>query len=206
MIEINKTIPFPDKKYQIIYADPPWEIKKIRRKVRPNQIEMDYPMMPLAAIKDLPICDISATNCVCFLWTIQRYLRSAFEVLESWGFKYQRTITWDKRNGMCLFGFHHRTEFLLFGYRGKLEMYPKRKAFPTLITARSGRHSEKPDVFREFIVPFGEKRIELFARQKTSGWDVWGNEVDMIKEEQMQTRIEFPEPAKQPEQVEMFKE
>ena len=166
------------KKYQIIYADPPWQIKKIQRKVRPNQVSMDYPMMSLDAIKALPIPTISEDNSVCFLWTIQRYLKDAFDVLSNWGFKYQRTITWDKNNGMCLFGFHHRTEFLLFGYKGKIEMYPRRKAFPTMVQAKSKRHSSKPQVFRDLISPFGDTKIELFARQKTPGWDVWGNEVD----------------------------
>jgi N6-adenosine-specific RNA methylase IME4 len=105
------------------------------------------------------------------------YLPKAFEVISAWGFKYQRTITWDKQNGMCLFGFHHRTEFLLFGYKGKLEMYPKRSAFPTIVQAKSERHSSKPQIFRDLIKPFGDTRIELFARQKVDGWDCWGNEV-----------------------------
>lgn len=167
-----------NKKYNIIYADPPWQVKKIKRKVRPNQIKMDYPMMSLESIKMLPIQTISQDNSVCFLWTIQKYLPESFDVLKMWGFKYQRTITWDKQNGMCLFGFHHRTEFLLFGYRGKIEMYPRRKAFPTIVQAKSLRHSAKPQIFRDLIAPFGESKIELFARQKTKGWDVWGNEVE----------------------------
>ena len=57
-------------------------------------------------------------------------------------------------------------------------MYPKRKAFPTLVQAKTDRHSKKPQIFRDLIKPFGESRIELFARQKTEGWDVWGNEVE----------------------------
>ena len=169
--------PFPDKKYQIIYADPPWDIKKIKRKVRPNQIEMDYPTMSLDVIKALPVPSISQDNSGCFLWTIQRYLPFAFDVLTAWGFKYQRAITWDKQNGMCFFGFHHRTEFLLFGYKGKIEMYPRRKAFPTMVQCKTDKHSKKPQIFRDLIKPFGDTRIELFARQKTDGWDVWGNEV-----------------------------
>ena len=168
---------FPNKKYNIIYADPPWKIKKIKRKSRPNQIKMDYPVMELKDIKNLPVKNISKDNSVLFLWTIQKYLKDSFDVMKQWGFKYQRTITWDKGNGMCLFGFHHRTEFLLFGYKGKLEMYPKRKNFPTLINAKSKYHSSKPQIFRELIKPFGDKKIELFAREKTEGWDVWGNQV-----------------------------
>lgn len=176
------TIPYtpnnlPNKKYNIIYADPPWDIKKIKRKVRPNQVEMDYPTMKLEDIKNLKVQNLTEENCVLFLWTIQKYLKNAFDVMQEWGFKYQRTITWDKKNGMCLFGFHHRTEFLLFGYKGKLPMYPKRKTFPTLVEAKSKYHSNKPHIFREYIQKFGDKKIELFARQKVEGWDCWGNEV-----------------------------
>lgn len=174
---MNIEIPLPDKKYNTIYADPPWQIKKIKRSVRPNQIEMDYPTMKLEDIKNLKVQNLTEDNCVLFLWTIQKYLKDAFDVMQEWGFKYQRTITWDKKNGMCLFGFHHRTEFLLFGYKGKLPMYPKRKTFPTLVEAKSKYHSNKPHIFREYIEKFGNKKIELFARQQTEGWDTWGNEV-----------------------------
>jgi len=168
------------KKYQIIYADPPWEVKKIIRKVRPNQVDMDYPTMPLRDICNLgiPLRSYEADDCLLFLWATQAWLPRAFMVMVDWGFKYQRTITWDKGNGMCLFGFHNCTEFLLFGYRGKIEMYPRRKAFPTIVQAKSPRHSEKPQIFRDLIEPFGEPRIELFARQKVEGWDCWGNEVE----------------------------
>lgn len=165
-------------KYDVILADPPWPVKKIKRKVRPNQIEMDYPVMSLEEIGNLPVGSISLPNSVLFLWATHAHLPNAFEVMKKWGFKYQRTITWDKGNGMCLFGFHHRTEFLLFGYKGKLEMYPRRKAIPTIVKAKSFRHSEKPAIFRELIAPFGDKKIELFARVKSEGWDVWGNEVE----------------------------
>jgi N6-adenosine-specific RNA methylase IME4 len=168
------------KKYQIIYADPPWDVHKIIRRVRPNQVEMDYPTMSLTDIENLGIAlrAYMASDCKLFLWTTHKYLPFAFGVVDAWGFKYQRTITWDKQNGMCLFGFHQRTEFLLFGYRGKIEMYPHRKAFPTIVTAKSPRHSEKPQIFRDLIAPFGEPRLELFARRKVEGWDCWGNEVE----------------------------
>lgn len=170
-------IPFPNKKYDVIYADPPWPIKKIKRKSRPNQINLDYPIMSLERIKELPVKDISNENSVLFLWTIQSFLPFAFDVMQEWGFKYQRTITWDKKNGMCLFGFHHRTEFLLFGYKGKIDIYPKRKAFPTCVTEKSEKHSKKPNIFKDLIKPFGDTYIELFARETTDGWDAWGNEV-----------------------------
>jgi site-specific DNA-methyltransferase (adenine-specific) len=175
-----------DKKYNVIYADPPWEVKKIKRDVRPNQVHFDYVTMSIDDIKNMPISDITDDNCVCFIWTTQSYLPYTFEILKAWGFKYQRTITWDKMNGLCLFGFHNRTEFIVFGYKGKIEMYPKRNAIPTIFQIKSGKHSQKPDRIRKAIEVFGEKRLELFARSREGwfsdieyeGWDVYGNQVN----------------------------
>jgi len=164
--------------YDLIVVDPPWNVHKIVRRVRPNQkVELDYKTMSLDEIKKLPIDEIAATNSVCFLWTTHAYLEPAFDILRSWKFKYQRTLTWDKRNGMCLFGFHHRTEFVLFGYKGKIEMYPRRKAIPTIFTGKSSRHSAKPDEFYKMIEPLGEFRLDIFARNNREGWDVFGDEV-----------------------------
>jgi len=164
--------------FSCIVVDPPWEVKKIIRKVRPNQKEkLDYPTMTLDKIKELPIQRIAAENSVLFLWTTNAYLEAAFSVMKSWGFKYQRCLTWDKGNGMCLFGFHHRTEFVLFGYRGKINMYPRRPVFPSVFSGKSRRHSAKPDEFYKLAEPFGDTRIDIFARIKRSGWFAWGNEV-----------------------------
>lgn len=167
------------KRYDVIYADPPWPVRKVLRRSRPNQTkDLDYETMTLDEIKSLAVQNIAKENSVLFLWTTHAFLPDAFSVMAAWGFKYQRVVTWDKSNGMTLFGFHHRTEMLLFGYRGKLEMYPRRKAFPTMVSAKSAKHSQKPDIFRNLIEPFGSERIELFSRKKVDGWDCWGNEVD----------------------------
>ena len=41
------------------------------------------------------------------------------------------------------------------------------------------QHSKKPDEAREKILALmgNLPRVELFARQKTPGWDAWGNEI-----------------------------
>lgn len=90
------------KKYKVIYCDPPWEVKKIQRKVRPNQINMDYPTMKYQDICNLgiPLRDYLDENCYLFLWATQSWLPKSFHVMEAWGFKYQRVITWNKENGM----------------------------------------------------------------------------------------------------------
>jgi len=217
VIEINKTIPFPDKKYQIIYADPPWKYGKwgkgskkcvFNAKVQNIDSPLPYPSMTIEEIKTMNVKDISDANCELYLWTTQKYLPFSFGVIEAWGFKYCQTLTWCKKPmGTGQGGLYcPTTEFLILGRKGHM---PKRTRINTTWweIKREQKHSKKPDFYRDLITQMSEPpRIELFARQKTPGWDVWGNEVDMIKEEQMQTRIEFTEPAVKSEQVEMFKE
>ena len=69
------------KKYQIIVVDPPWNVKKLTHKARPKQTKMDYPTMTLAEIKALQIEKIADENCWLFLWTTQKFLFEAKEVL-----------------------------------------------------------------------------------------------------------------------------
>lgn len=166
------------KKYDIIVVDPPWEIKKIKREVRPNQVKMDYQMLDIKNIKNMKIKSISAENSLCFLWTIQKYLPVSFSILETWGFKYLLTLTWNKNNGMCLFGFHYKTEFVLVGYRGKINLYPKRPAIPSVFSGHSERHSAKPDEFYLMLNALEGNKIDIFARKERYGWDVWGNEIE----------------------------
>ncbi len=77
-------IEFPRKKYNVIVIDPPWQLEKIKKKVRPNQIDMDYGMMSLEEIKKIPIQKITGEKCMVFLWTIDKYLYQSKEILESW--------------------------------------------------------------------------------------------------------------------------
>ena len=170
------------KKYQIIVIDPPWEIKKIRNKQRPNQIEMDYKMMSIEEISILPIARIADNNSYCFLWATQKYLWKAKYILENWGFKHLLTMVWEKTYGksagMPLYGFRWNAEFILVGIKGKKEMFPKTKLIPVVFQAENIKHSEKPQKFYDLITPLGENRIDLFARQKRKGWDAIGDEID----------------------------
>lgn len=175
-------IPFPDKRYQIIVIDPPWQITKIKKKVRPNQVNMDYPMMSIDEIKNLPIQTITAEKCTLFLWTIDKYLFDSRDILESWGFKYHLTMSWDKTNGLAMFGFNRQTEFILVGFRGAHNAYPKRKTVRTSFRVKSTYHSEKPELFYSMLDVLDGERIDLFAKKHrgtlfSKTWDVWGNEV-----------------------------
>lgn len=172
-------IPFPDKKYDVIYADPPWDVKagpgwSSNGKSR----DLIYPTMTLKQIEELPVNSLCAKNCRLFLWTINKYLPDAFNLMKSWGFKFSTMLIWCKNpNGIGLGGtFSLTNEYLLFGHKGKVEALKRHDT--TWFLEKRGRHSRKPDKFRQLIEQtFNGEKIELFAREKTQGWDVWGDEV-----------------------------
>lgn len=171
------------KKYKIIYADPPWRYND--RKCN-GACENHYSTMNIADICSLPIKDIADDNCVLFLWTTYPMLREAMQLIESWGFKYKSIgFQWVKQNKSgngFFFGLGRwtrgNTEPCLIAVRGK----PKRIAnnISQLIFSPIQNHSQKPEIVKSRIVELmGDlPRIELFAREKTVGWDVWGNEVN----------------------------
>lgn len=169
------------KKYQIIYADPPWDSRKGQWTGYAH-----YPTMKIKDICSLPISEIADKNCALFLWTIGCHLESAIEVIKSWGFNYKTiAFNWVKiyKNGNIYSGLGHwvkqGSEVCLLATRGN----PKRvnKGVLQVIIAPITRHSEKPSEVRDRIIELcGNRtpRIELFARQKVDGWDCWGNEVE----------------------------
>jgi N6-adenosine-specific RNA methylase IME4 len=167
-----------NKKYKTILADPPWDIGEMRmKKSRPNA-ELPYPRMKTQAIKDLDVKSLADENCNLFLWTTHTFLPDAFEVIKSWGFKYHCLLTWDKTNGIPCWGFKRKTEFVLYGYRGKITVNQTGKFIHTLFTEKLTTHSKKPNIFYEILESnTPEPRIELFARNKRNGWDTWGNEL-----------------------------
>lgn len=169
-----------EKKYKTIVIDPPWPLTFVQRKVRPNQTSMPYPTMSLKDIENLNISNIADENCKLFVWTTQRYLPDTLNIVKSWGFKYHLVLTWDKSSGMTMFGFHRRTEFVIFAYKGNLGSIGKKgKAIPSIFMEKAREHSRKPEIFQDFIdLNFDSPKLEMFARRKREGWDVWGNEVE----------------------------
>ena len=104
--------------------------------------------------------------------------------MEAWGFRYVTVaFNWFKVNksGTPFFGVGYYTksnsEIALLGIKGKMK--PVSNYVSQVVISPREEHSKKPDSVRDKIIElFGEKpRIELFARQSTPGWNVWGNEV-----------------------------
>ena len=136
-------------------------------------------------IENLPIKDISASDCILFMWVTMPFLKDCFDVIKSWGFKYKTcAFTWIKQNkksNSLFWGMGSWTranaELCLIATKGK----PKRQSAKvhSVIMSKIREHSRKPDETRNKIVELcGDiPRIELFARQSVDGWDCWGNEV-----------------------------
>lgn len=168
--------------YQIIYADPPW---RYDQKGLQGAAEKHYSTMSLEDICKLPVGSISAKDSILFLWATFPQLPAALRVISAWGFKYKTVaFLWLKKNRKAdswFFGLGFWTrgnaEVCLLATRG----HPKRQSskIHQFIISPIEAHSKKPDIVRDKIVELAGDvpRIELFARQTTPGWDVWGNEV-----------------------------
>jgi N6-adenosine-specific RNA methylase IME4 len=175
------------QKYNIIYADPPWQYQdKNTGGSYQSGAAQKYKVMSINDICNLPINNLAAENSVLFIWTTGPMMKEAFEVIKAWGFKYKTIgFTWVKRNRKSpgwFWGCGHWTrsnsEICLLAVKGK----PKRinASVHQIIETPVQEHSKKPDEVREKIVSLmGDlPRIELFARQKYPGWDAWGNEIE----------------------------
>ena len=171
------------KKYQIIYCDPPW-LYQDKSKSHGGGAESHYQCMTTEQLKSLPIP--AEDNSVCLMWATYPQLEVALEVLKSWGFKFKTVaFTWVKTNkdGSVYMGMGRHTranaEICLLGVKGKGVSRKNAGIYNTQLHSR-GRHSEKPQKFREDIISlYGEAtRLEMFARKMSEGFEVWGNEVE----------------------------
>lgn len=174
------------KKYQIIYADPPWHYRNYADDTASRWVGNQYPVMSVEDICRLPITSIASEDCCLFLWTTAPCLQEAIKVVEAWGFTYKtKAFCWVKMNksGMGIFtgmGYWTRSnsEDCWLVTRG----HPKRidASISQIVMSPVQGHSHKPAIVRDLIVQLmGDlPRIELFARQKVEGWDCWGNEVE----------------------------
>ena len=182
------------KKYDIIYADPAWSyyndstatpdcttVKGMRRP--------PYKVMASSEIANLPIKNIASDNSLLFIWTTDYHLEKCLNVIKNWGFEYKTIgFVWQKinKNGqpVCFMGAYTMksgVELCLLATRGKYaHKLVKRHNIRSRIEYPRTEHSKKPDEVRNRIVELcGDlPRIELFARNKTQGWDVWGNEIE----------------------------
>lgn len=164
----------PEGKYQVLYADPPWEYDfgfDIH-----GAAARHYNTMTIDELCKLPIVEIADENAVLFLWVTSPKLRDCFAMIEAWGFEYKTSFVWDKVKHVMGHYNSVRHEFLLLCIRGS---YPKQSntlADSVITVERNSNHSEKPEEFRDLIdtmYPLA-KKVELFTDKSVPGWNSWG--------------------------------
>ena len=185
----------PEKKYDIIYADPPWhyngklqfdktstakENLNLNREIFISSASFKYPTLKTEELMRIPILKISKDDCLLFMWSTNPHLAQAIRLGEAWGFEYKTVaFVWDKMN-------HNPGQYTLSNCElcllFKLGRIPKPRGarnVQQLVKSPRRTHSQKPDEVRNRIVemfPYQDK-IELFARNKFEGWDGWGLDV-----------------------------
>ena len=175
-----------NKRYDVIYADPPWRFLTYSEKGKGRSAERHYPTMAKEEIQQLPVNRISAKDSVLFLWVTAPCLIEGLELIKAWGFTYKTVaFTWvkqNKRNDKPFMGLGYYTranaEYCLIATKGKV-LERKSRSVSSVVISHIERHSKKPDEVRKRIVElYGNRpRIELFAREYSDGWDCFGNEV-----------------------------
>jgi len=187
------------KKYNVIYADPPWQTKagrpmngykivegvQIWNSIDNKSRELNYNTMSIEEIKSLPVKKLSADNAHLYLWVTNQYLFKAESVINAWGFQYSTTLVWAKNpmGGGLGGNFRITTEFLLFATKGSLKAKERHTGtwFNQKREYENGYpcHSKKPAFFSELIEKVSPgPYLELFARREREGWDVYGNQVN----------------------------
>lgn len=169
--------------YSTIVADPPWAYDEgwapfgptSRGGDQPNRRSLPYASMTFDEIVDLPVGDLAAPNAHLYLWTTNRYLRDAFDVVKAWEFRFSQALVWCKPPmGIGPGGaFSNTTEYVLHARRGSLK--PLSRVDSTWWLWSRREHSAKPAAFGDLVEQVSPgPYVELFARAPRLGWDSWG--------------------------------
>jgi N6-adenosine-specific RNA methylase IME4/ParB-like chromosome segregation protein Spo0J len=176
----NQNAPFPsDRRYAVLYADPPWHFEVYNEESGIERAAGNhYPTMSLDEICAMPILNLASPDAALFMWTTAPHLRESFDVLVAWGFEYKTNIVWVKDKIGLGYFVRNQHELLLVATRGDMPSPSPANRPPSVISAPRREHSRKPDeayALIEAMYPALPK-LEVFARQRRPGWDVWGIE------------------------------
>lgn len=186
----------PNKKYQIIYMDPPWDyggkmqydkstIKSenigFTKNIFISSASFKYPTLKLKDLMQLDIPSIADNkSCLLFMWTTGPQFANSVKLGESWGFEYKTVaFVWDKmihNPGRYTLS---QTEFCIVFKKGTIPTPRGARNIRQLVEVPRGEHSQKPTKVIDGITKmFPEQdKIELFARSNYNGWDNWGLEI-----------------------------
>lgn len=179
----------PNKKFSIIYADPPWQYARLQFNNKVYALGYKkfvgakdfYPTMTADQLKSLPVQSIAKNDCLLFMWATSPLLNEAIELGEAWGFKYVTVaFIWDKQRKLAGNYTMSQCEMCLVFKRGKIPAPRGARNIGQFLSVRKYKHSAKPiEVANRIFQMFpNQSRIELFARSTAPDWEVWGNEVN----------------------------
>ena len=186
----------PEKKFDIIYADPPWHYNgklqfdksgksaeeiDLSKNIFISSAAFKYPTLKTSELMNIPIQEIAKEDCLLFMWATNPHLAQAIELGAAWGFDYKTVaFVWDKMNHNPGIYTLSNCELCLVFKRGRIPKPRGARNIQQLVRVPRGEHSAKPvEVIQAIEKMFPTQgRIELFARRKTVGWATWG--LDMV--------------------------
>lgn len=196
--------------YSIILADPPWFYNNRKTGGERNDktkfgggAQKHYQLLKAHEIIDpaitLDVKSLKADPSILFLWVTGPMLYDSTgkghcveTVINGWGFEYATiAAVWNKttQDGSAYNygpGYYtaSNTELLLVCTSGGA-IEPAEKMLPSIINAPVREHSRKPDEAYKLIERMypNHSKIELFARTQRPGWDAWGNQTELFKED-----------------------
>jgi N6-adenosine-specific RNA methylase IME4 len=177
--------------FSTILIDPPWRFQNRTGKMAPEHRRLKrYETMSFEEIAALPIGKYAKTPSHLYLWCPNALLPEALKIMAAWGFKYKTNIVWYKvrkdggPDGRGVgFYFRNVTELLLFGVKGHLRTLKPGRTQVNILSTRKEEHSKKPHEIYNIIEQCSpEPYLELFARERISGWTQWGDEVDTYQQ------------------------
>lgn len=195
------------KEYGVILADPPWQFSNTGVN---GTAEKHYSTMSVQDIKALPVKDVSKKDCVLLLWACWPLLLEGLAVLQEWGFRYKTGFPWIKTMSVtktlsgelfikpkCGIGFWVRgcSEVLLIGVKGKVSPPEPSKRFVGLL-GPSIYHSCKLENLYDLAETMKGPFLEMFARRRRPGWDVFGNHFSSGICLDKKEKIQPPSPSK----------
>ena len=173
----EREVIIPDGRFATIVINPPWDMQKIEREVRPNQVGFDYPTMTKEELINWSLArDKAADDCHLFMWTTQKWRRAAEQIIEAWGFEVHEMFVWHKPGGFQPVNRpQYNCEFVVYASLGT-PVFIDTTGFNCCFEAPRREHSRKPDEFYDLIkrVTPGP-RIDMFARGPHDGFALHGN-------------------------------
>jgi N6-adenosine-specific RNA methylase IME4 len=182
--------------------DPPW-LERGAGKIK-RGADRHYPLMPVDQIHRVIMnsgCWRPAPDSHLWMWVTDNFLEDGLWLIKQLGHRYIRTFPWVKVRddaaeldgltreddeqlqlglGQYARGAH---ELLLFAVKGHLPVPPPERRPKSVILAKRGRHSAKPEKSYRVIEAISPgPRVEFFCRTPRPGWTAWGNEIPQSEE------------------------